>query len=260
MSSKGIIGIIPAGGIASRLSPISCSKEVFPVGWKEKSQTPKVMANYLIEYMSKGGAERIYCIIKEGKWDIPAYFKDGSLFGNKIAYLIADLPYGVPFTVNQATPFINEETVLFGFPDMILSPDNAFESIVKKFNQGAADVVLGAFKVDNHQKWDLIIANEQDEVTDIHIKPMEKLSAYAWAIACWSKKFTAFINDFCLKTIEAVKEDGARIKDFHLGDCLKAGMSAGLKIEVVKFQDGFARDLGTLADLKTIIKENASIS
>jgi glucose-1-phosphate thymidylyltransferase len=30
-----IIGLIPAGGVAERLSPLPCSKEIYPIGFKD---------------------------------------------------------------------------------------------------------------------------------------------------------------------------------------------------------------------------------
>ncbi len=260
MSKNRIVGIIPAGGVASRLSPISGSKEVFPVGWHRDSMVPKVMGNYLIDYFKSGGADQIFCVIKEGKWDIPAYFKDGKSTDTNIAYLISDLPYGVPFTVNQVRPFLKGEIILFGFPDIIIEPEDAFKKIVDQYDEGDADVVLGAFKVENFQKWDLVSMDDTGDVVDIHIKPKTRTSDFAWAIGCWGERFTELINDFCLETMEQIQQDASHLRDFHMGDCLKAGLAKGLKIEVVTFENGSSIDLGTLKDLHAKVKENATTS
>ena len=42
------------------------------------------------------------------------------------AYLLMNLPYGVPYTVDQAYPFVREAKVMMGFPDMLYGPDDAF--------------------------------------------------------------------------------------------------------------------------------------
>ena len=43
-----------------------------------------------------------------------------------LGYLMTDLPFGVPFTVDSAFPFLEDKRVLFGFPDIILQPDDVY--------------------------------------------------------------------------------------------------------------------------------------
>ena len=79
-----LIGLIPAAGQASRVAPLPCSKELFPIGFhperREHGGRPKAVAHYLLEKMRLAGVSKVYFVLRTGKWDIPAYFGDGSEF------------------------------------------------------------------------------------------------------------------------------------------------------------------------------------
>ena len=85
-----IVGIIPAAGTATRLSPLPCSKEILPVGmeqWGDKPyRRPKVAIQYLLDAMREAGIKKTYLIIRNNKWDIPAFLGDG----NAVTYSIIE--------------------------------------------------------------------------------------------------------------------------------------------------------------------------
>ena len=86
-----IVGLIPAAGIAERISPLPCSKEIFPIGIQtngRKKPRPKVVCTYLLEKMSAAGITKAHIILRKGKWDIPAYLGDGSIVNMHLSYLI----------------------------------------------------------------------------------------------------------------------------------------------------------------------------
>jgi len=82
---------------------------------------PKVVCHYLLEKMRNAGVCKAYIILREGKWDIPAYLRDGTIFDMHLAYLMLGVPFGVPYTVDQAYPFVKENLVAFGFPDVLFN-------------------------------------------------------------------------------------------------------------------------------------------
>ena len=91
LGSTEVIGLIPAGGQASRIAPLPCSKELYPIGFqltKEQGPRPKVVSQYLLEKMSLAGISKAYLVLRPGKWDIPAYFGDGSRLNMHLAYLL----------------------------------------------------------------------------------------------------------------------------------------------------------------------------
>ena len=65
-----IVGLIPAAGKAERISPLPCSKEIYPVGFDDSSENkifrPKAVSQYLIESMQLVNVSDVYIIIR--KW------------------------------------------------------------------------------------------------------------------------------------------------------------------------------------------------
>ena len=66
--SREVIGLIPAAGRASRISPLPCSKELYPVGFRtvdnDKNHRPKVISHYLLEQMRVANVKKAYIIIR----------------------------------------------------------------------------------------------------------------------------------------------------------------------------------------------------
>jgi glucose-1-phosphate thymidylyltransferase len=71
-----VVGLIPAAGHATRLAPLPFSKELYPIGFHEgpHGPRPKVVAHYLLEKLHAAGIRRVFVVLRDGKWDIPAYF------------------------------------------------------------------------------------------------------------------------------------------------------------------------------------------
>ena len=86
-----VVGLVPAAGRAKRIAPLPCSKEIFPVGFRRDAQgdvRPRVASHDLFAKFARAGASRAYVILREGKWDIPAYFVDGRIVGLDLAYIV----------------------------------------------------------------------------------------------------------------------------------------------------------------------------
>src|SRR5262245_49372262 len=169
-----VIGIIPAAGEAKRISPLPCSKELYPIGFcrsADKESQPKVVCHYLLEKMRVAGITQTYIILRHGKWDIPAYLQDGTMIGIHLAYLIARLSYGVPYTVDQAYAFVQNNTVAFGFPDILFESENPFAQLLEAQKSSEADVILGLFPADDPQKLDMVDCDEFGCVRGIVRRP-----------------------------------------------------------------------------------------
>lgn len=241
------IGIIPAGGKASRLKKLPCSKEILPL--KMDENRIQVTSSYLISYYKNAGISRAYFILREGKWDIPAYYRDGSDIGVTLGYLIMDKPYGVPFTIDQAFPFVKDNYVALGFPDILIQPENAFADLKNKMMDTNAEVVLGVFPVDNYKKWDLIEFDEQQHICSIQIKKERPDLNYAWAIAVWAPSFTRFMHEQLLRYAKEFENNNQR-NELYIGNIIQDAMKEGFRVDYVQFEDGSAIDTGTPEDLK----------
>ena len=173
--SKRIVGLIPAAGQATRLAPLPFSKELYPIGQMRIKGSdelrPKPVCIYLLEKMRAAGAKDVYIVLRKGKWDIPAYLGDGSSLDMNLAYLIMGLPFGVPYTLDQAYPFIQEATVTFGFPDIIFQSAGAFNELLDRQETSQADVVLGLFPVDKPYKFHMVELSRDERIQNIVLNP-----------------------------------------------------------------------------------------
>lgn len=256
--SQEIIGLIPAGGSASRLSPLPCSKELYPVGFRSVNSNndlrPKVVSHYLLENMRSANIKKAYVILREGKWDIPSYYRSGEIIDMRLAYLIMGLPYGVPYTLDQAYDFVRHAIVALGFPDILFKPDNAYEKLIIKLQKSQSDIVLGIFPTDSPHKWDMLQMDDGGKILDIHIKPDHTELLYTWGIAIWTPNFTNFMHEYIYskQVWSGDRKTGSlnsNVAELYVGDVVRAAIREKLKVDTVIFSDGSCLDTGTPDDL-----------
>ncbi len=248
-----VVGLIPAGGYATRIEPLPCSKELYPVGFRpvgpNRSLRPKVVAHYLLEKMQQAGASKIYVVLRNGKWDIPAYFGDGTLIGCPIAYLMLGVPFGVPYTLDQAWPFVQNVRVVFGFPDILCEPHDAFVRLLDRQAATKADIVLGLFPAHDPSTADMVELDGEGRSCSIKIKPPVTDLCYTWIIAVWTPVFGHFMHQY-LAAIP-VSEFVARgdlppmRRELFVGDVIQAALDSGLQVETVLFPEYTYLDIGT---------------
>jgi len=262
-SPRKIIGLIPAAGKAARLAPLPCSKELFPIGFRpvdrNRSLRPKVVCHYLLEKLRTAGVTEAYLILRKGKWDIPAYFGDGKMLNMHLAYLMMDLPFGVPYTLDQAHPFVQDAMVAFGFPDIIFDRDDAFVQLLNRQAESNAEIVLGLFPSDHPQKWDMVDVDEEGRIRRIVIKSFGVRLRYAWIIAVWTPVFTGFLHQYIAdrKHMEEHGSSQNRIADapeLCIGDVIQAAIHNGFQIDSVRFPDSSCLDIGTPEDMVTAVQ------
>lgn len=241
-----VIGLIPAAGRALRLSPLPCSKELYPIGFHERrdgaAARPKVVAHYLLEKMRAAGIRQACIVLLQGKWDIPAYFIDGSIVDMDIVYRVLADSTSPPFTLDRAYPFTRHSIVAFGFPDILFRTGDAYTRLIKRQRETNADIVLGVFATDETHKWDMVELNGQGKVTAIEFKPARTTLGFGWSIAVWSPVFSEFLHEFVAK-----HSDGQR--ELIVGDVISAAIKQNLNVLAVAFPGDACLDIGTPEDL-----------
>lgn len=258
-----VIGLLPAGGQATRIAPLPCSKEVYPVGYRSvdegHSLRPKVVCHYLLEKMRLADITKAYIVLREGKWDIPAYLGDGTMLNMHLAYLMMRLPFGAPYTLDQAYPFVQDALVAFGFPDIVFQPDDAFVRLLTRQAATNADVVLGLFPVDQPQRWDMVELDEDGRVRQIVIKPVETNLRYTWIAAVWTPVFTRFMHEYLDALQKANEQDAAgnnapEQRELFVGDVIQAAIHNDMRAEAELFPDGACLDIGSPNDLVKAVR------
>lgn len=258
-----VIGLLPAAGYARRLAPLPCSKELYPIGFHKEGDgadlRPKVACHYLLEKMRSAGITKAYIVLRNGKWDIPAYLGDGTAFDMHIGYLMMRLPFGVPYTLDQAYPFIQDATVALGFPDIIFQTEDAFTRLLNRQAETNAAIVLGLFPVDYSQKWDMVDLADDGRIRRIVIKPLRTNLRYAWAIAVWAPAFTHFMHKYLVDMQKDMEQNNAETnasvhRELFVGAVIQAAIGDNLRVEGVPFPDNTCLDIGTSKDLYKAIR------
>jgi len=198
--SKGIselIGIVPAAGAGSRLSPYPNAKELFPIGYQRVrvndriERRPKVISQYLIENMINGGVRRFFFILGEGKHDIMHYYGNGSSYDVDVAYLFQEQLHGMPFAIDLVYPWLRgDETVVMGMPDTLIEPGDAFAKLLSAHRRWNADLTLGLFRTDKPAKFGMIGIDDESNVIEHVDKPSQTDLRWLWGIAAgeWSSR------------------------------------------------------------------------
>lgn len=244
--------MIPAGGQATRLSPLAGSKELFPIGFQTASDgslRPKVVSHYLLEKMRLAGIRRTYFILRPGKWDIPTYWEDGTLVDMNLGYAIVRLPYGVPYTLDAAYSFVQNAVVALGFPDILFAPDDVYRRLLAHLSDSAADVVLGVVRVEQSQKSGMVDIDATGSVRSIVEKPEQSDLVYGWFTAVWIPSFTEFLHQYLID----IELPSAEIL---LSDVMQAAIASGLRIEVEIFENGSFLDIGTPEGLVQAVRQS----
>jgi glucose-1-phosphate thymidylyltransferase len=253
-----VIGLIPAAGKATRLSPLPCSKELLPIGFgtnaEDRKLIPKVACHYLLERMRLAGITKAYIVIRQGKWDIPTYFGDGSILDMRLAYLMMGLPFGVPYTLNQAYPFVQDAIIALGFPDIVYEADDAFDRLLAHLAAREIDVAMGLFPYKRSRKADMIALADDGRVERVVIKPDETNLRYSWAVAVWTPVFSRFMHEY----LSAIEEKTARQTELFVGDVFNAAIQEGLKVEGVLVSDKPFLDIGTGDELLEAVKRGVA--
>ena len=245
--SREIVGLFPAGGKATRIAPLPCSKELFPIGFQStadgKSVRPKPVGQYLLEHYRRAGARRVHIVIRKGKWDIPEYFGDGSSMGLSLSYHIMNLPHGAPYTIDQAYDSVREATIVFGFPDILIEPEDAFPRLVAHLEETRADLALGLFPTDQPWLCDPIIFDDDGRIREILVKPPHSDLRFTWTIAAWTPSFTQFLHEQLIVLEQEAAESSSR-REVYMGHIINAALQAGLRVEGLHLPGARYLDIG----------------
>ncbi|WP_298820437.1 nucleotidyltransferase family protein [Chloroflexus sp.] len=243
-----MIGLIPAGGMATRLGPLPCSKELLPVGAfiDPNGLRPRPVITYLLAQWQRAGIERALIVVRPGKWDIINYLGDGQAFGPQLAYLTVHEPHGAAYTLAAALPFLRDQTVALGLPDVILTPDEVFATLKAHHTSSQPDLTLGLFPCERPHTADMVALTTDNQVTAIDIKPSHTTLRWTWMAAIWSPAVTDILAEVVQRDRTARLHDPNRA-ELHIGAVFQAAIRRGLRVEGVTFPAGSALDIGTPA-------------
>jgi len=244
--------IIPAAGKGSRLAPLPSSKELLPVGYeynKGRKKQPKPISSYLIDRFRQADVTDIHIVLRQGKLDIIDSYKSGNDRGVDISYHITETEAGVPFSVDQAFRFYKHKNIIFGFPDILFYPENAFTQIIKSLNDHPEiELLLGLFPVTDHYKWDTVVLAKNGQIKKVRIKETNDENVkYAWILAAWRPAFSDFLHN----KVAGFKTAPENIrKEVYFGNVIQYAIEEGLNVYGYPLENGSCLDVGTPEGLR----------
>ena len=250
MMQPEVIGLVPMAGRATRLAPLPFSKELYPVvpSHRASNPRPRVISQFLLERMRSAVIRKAFLVIRGGKWDIPAYYNDGAaLLDMHLAYVMAHLPYGPPFSLDAAFPFVSESTVAMGFPDILFGPGDVFRHLLRRHAGTEADLVLGLFRLPDSVVDDRVELDEEGRVRRYFLNQALSHLPYSWVAAVWGPRFTRFMHEHLR---EQLRNAEAPAQELNMGHVVGAAVDAGLVVQSVAFPDGRFLDIGTPTGLR----------
>jgi glucose-1-phosphate thymidylyltransferase len=250
-AGRDVVGLIPAAGSGTRIAPIPGSKEVFPIGFANlEGDKPvvKVVSQYLFDRMVAGGVGQGIIVLRDGKWDIPAYFGEGEPAGMKLSYVVVGQTLGPPDTLDRAHAFVRHNVVAFGFPDIMLGPPDVFDRLLTRMDVGDVDVVLGLYDVVDPHQSDFVKLDEESRVLSIHLKDPSSTLPHCWGCAVWGPRFTEFMHDAVQEHRNHTAGSFGTIDaggDLPMGLIFKQAVEANLKVVGVPFEGHHWTDVGS---------------
>jgi glucose-1-phosphate thymidylyltransferase len=245
-----LFGVIPAGGRGSRLAPYPGPKELFPLGWQpyavngQVHRRPKVVSQYVVEGMVAAGATHLLVIVGEHKHDVLRYYGSGERFGARIAYLFQEEPLGMVNAIDQAYPWIRGARVVFGMPDSIVHPPDAFTRLLAAHRAAPADLSLGLFTTDRPNKFGMVDVDAAGHVIAHVDKPAQTALTLMWGFAVWEPSFTELIHELGRGCRRA-----DRPSELVLGDVIDEALARGMRVTGHHLADGFYIDIGTYDEI-----------
>jgi glucose-1-phosphate thymidylyltransferase len=231
-------GVVPAAGRGSRIQPLAFSKELLPVGSRCENgiDRPCAVAEYLVERLILGGADKICFVISPGKSDILEYFGD-RYGGADLAYVVQPQALGLCDAVFRANTVVGtQENILVGLPDTVWFPCAALASLPD------ATLSFLLFPVEHPEFFDAVVL-DGEQVKEIQVKKANAASNWIWGAFKMSP--TGF------RDLHLLWEKRQR-QDEYFGTLVNSYLAAGGSGIGIKAGDSYV-DVGTIHGYRTAI-------
>jgi glucose-1-phosphate thymidylyltransferase len=243
-----IIGIIPGAGRETHIGGFV--KELTPLHVNPADHSRfVVVSERIISLLRRGGAAPIYFVLNSSQAAISDYYQGlVSTHGLFFAFQGGlDRYYGMPFAIDEIYAEVLGKTVLLGLPDTLIEPDDAFEIVLRRFQERGSDLELGLFSASAKNPGGYVEFDERTGRVTSHVDktarnfPRERANN-AWAVACWGLRFTDFIHRFVKEKRPDYEYRGVEhFKPMLFGDVIDAALHSN---ELVVTAGYVSRDHG----------------
>ena len=164
-----LVGVVPAAGHATRLQPLTGSKEVLSI-------IGVPLMDHLVERLRRAACTDIRVVTRPEKTDVIAHADELGLT------VVGAYPPSVSRSLLAGLEGTDpEDVVLFGFPDTIWEPLDGFVRLLDALD--GFEVALGLFRGREPDRSDVVEFAESGIVTSVEVKPPMPKSDWVWGMA-----------------------------------------------------------------------------
>jgi dTDP-glucose pyrophosphorylase len=161
-----MLGIVPAAGRGSRIH--------LGTGMLGDAQSPRALADCVLDRLVRGGADRICCVIGSGQSEVREQF--GTRFGPAdLQYVVRAEPCGLCDALFSARALVgDDEPVVVGLPDTVWFPETALAGLP----DGVLSLLL--FPVEHPELFDAVALDERNQVVEIRVQQRNPGTDWIW--------------------------------------------------------------------------------
>ena len=245
-----LVGLVPAAGRATRLGPLPGSKEVLPLAYRRApggGLKMETALDRLLGSFATSGIRRSLVLLRQDKWDVPAWIGRGTDRGVEVAYRIVGDTASSVETLDAARPFLGaDDRAALGFPDIVYHPPDTFARLAAAQTSTGAAVVLGLFPCDAPERSDMVEVAPDGAVLGVRVKQPDAGLRWAWGQAVWDRRFTDLLS-------RTLREAGDHPGELYPGHVVQRALTEGLPVRAVAFEDGVFLDTGTPVGLRKAV-------
>jgi glucose-1-phosphate thymidylyltransferase len=232
-----MIGVIPAGGLGTRLAPLGYPKELLPIVYAgdDGRAVPRPVLLSSLDQMHAANVEQ--CIVVIADWKLELVRVLGERQSDiALAYVVRQVPRGLADAIDATYAWTADRDVCLALPDTLIEPADALARIGSTLASTGADLVLGVFPTDRPEQLGPVRIEADGRVREVQDKPAKADDDMrnTWGIAAWSPRFGALLH-------ELASDDPGVI----LGVVYQRAVERGLDVRAVKFDGGSFIDVGT---------------
>ncbi|MGE0398446.1 MAG: sugar phosphate nucleotidyltransferase [Kofleriaceae bacterium] len=232
-----MIGVIPAGGLGTRLAPLGYPKELLPIVYAgdDGRAVPRPVLLSSLDQMRAANVEQ--CMIVIADWKLELVRVLGERQANiALSYVVRQVPRGLADAIDATHAWLSDRDVCLALPDTLIEPDDALARVGATLASTGADLVLGVFPTDRPEQLGPVRVDADGRVRDVQDKPASVPDDMrnTWGIAAWTPAFGELLHAM-------VGDDPGVI----LGVVYQRAVERGLDVRGVVFDGGSFIDVGT---------------
>ena len=232
-----MVGVIPAGGLGTRLAPLGYPKELLPIVYRDDAgrAVPRPVLVSSLDQMRAAGVEQCIVVIADWKLELVRVLGERqSDIG--LAYVVRGVARGLADAVDATHAWVADRDVCLALPDTLIEPADALAQIGETLASTGADLVLGVFPAERPEELGPVRIDADGRVREVQDKPgtVTDDMRNTWGIAGWTPRFGALLH-------AAVIENPSVI----LGAVYQRAIVQGMHVRAVMFERGSFIDVGT---------------